>query len=199
MKVAFILFDQMTTLDFVGFYDAVTRLKTMGFNENLSWDLCGLKEQVSDDRGITVIVDRVSPDLSEYDLIFIPGGFGTRQLVNVTEFVEWLKSAKEVDYKVSVCTGSLLLGAAGFLREKRATTHPNAYDLLRPYCSEVVEERIVKDGNVITGGGVAVSVDLGLYLCETLAGPEAAKRIQKQMDYLYYQTGLIGPGRIGQM
>lgn len=135
-------------------------------------------------------IDRIAPDLSGYDLIFIPGGFGTRQLVNVPEFVDWLKSAKDVKHKVSVCTGSLLLGAADFLREKRATTHPNAYDLLRPYCVEVITERIVKDGNVITGGGVATSVDLGLYLCETLAGPEAAQRIQKQMDYPYYQTGM---------
>ncbi|WP_306418286.1 hypothetical protein [Geobacillus sp. PK12] len=64
MKIAFILFDQMTTLDFVGFYDAVTRLKTMGFNENLSWDLCGTKDEINDDRGITVKIQEVSPDLS---------------------------------------------------------------------------------------------------------------------------------------
>ena len=188
MKIAFILFDRMTALDFVGFYDAVTRLKTMGFNEELSWTLCGMKDEISDDRGITVKIQEVAPDLSQYDLLFVPGGFGTRELLHDSEFIEWLKTGSNATYKVSVCTGSILFGAAGFLDRKKATTHPNEYDLLRSYCSEVIEDRIVKDGYVITGGGVATSVDLGLFICELLAGREAVLRIQKQMDYPYYKV-----------
>ncbi|KZN96957.1 DJ-1/PfpI family protein [Aeribacillus pallidus] len=188
MKIAFILFDRMTALDFVGFYDAVTRLKTMGFNEELSWTLCGMKDEISDDRGITVKIQEVAPDLSQYDLLFVPGGFGTRELLHDSEFIEWLKTGSNATYKVSVCTGSILFGAAGFLDGKKATTHPNEYDLLRSYCSEVIEDRIVKDGYVITGGGVATSVDLGLFICELLAGREAVLRIQKQMDYPYYKV-----------
>jgi cyclohexyl-isocyanide hydratase len=188
MKIAFILFDRMTALDFVGFYDAVTRLKTMGFNEKLSWTLCGMKDEISDDRGITVKIQEVAPDLSQYDLLFVPGGFGTRELLHDSEFIEWLKAGSNATYKVSVCTGSILFGAAGFLDGKKATTHPNEYDLLRSYCSEVIEDRIVKDGYVITGGGVATSVDLGLFICELLAGREAVLRIQKQMDYPYYKV-----------
>ncbi len=188
MKIAFILFDRMTALDFVGFYDAVTRLKTMGFNEELSWTLCGMKDEISDDRGITVKIQEVAPNLSQYDLLFVPGGFGTRELLHDSEFIEWLKTGSNATYKVSVCTGSILFGAAGFLDRKKATTHPNEYDLLRSYCSEVIEDRIVKDGYVITGGGVATSVDLGLFICELLAGREAVLRIQKQMDYPYYKV-----------
>lgn len=188
MKIAFILFDRMTALDFVGFYDAVTRLKTMGFNEELSWTLCGMKDEISDDRGITVKIQEVAPDLSQYDLLFVPGGFGTRELLHDSEFIEWLKTGSNATCKVSVCTGSILFGAAGFLDRKKATTHPNEYDLLRSYCSEVIEDRIVKDGYVITGGGVATSVDLGLFICELLAGREAVLRIQKQMDYPYYKV-----------
>jgi len=188
MKIAFILFDRMTALDFVRFYDAVTRLKTMGFNEELSWTLCGMKDEISDDRGITVKIQEVAPNLSQYDLLFVPGGFGTRELLHDSEFIEWLKTGSNATYKVSVCTGSILFGAAGFLGGKKATTHPNEYDLLRSYCSEVIEDRIVKDGYVITGGGVATSVDLGLFICELLAGREAVLRIQKQMDYPYYKV-----------
>ncbi|SDI98193.1 DJ-1/PfpI family protein [Alteribacillus bidgolensis] len=187
MKAAFILFDQLTSLDFIGFYDGFTRLKTMNYKSDLSWDLCALNEEITDDRGITFKINKLGPDLSEYDLIFIPGGMGTRRLRNDEEFIEWLKTAENVPYKLSVCTGALLLGAAGFLKEKAATTHPNAYELLKSYTNQVKEDRIVKDGNIITGGGVAASVDLGLYACEFFSGSEAALKIKKQMDYPYYE------------
>lgn len=96
-------------------------------------------------------INQVSPDLSAYDLIFIPGGLSTRQLRFDTNFITWIQTAREVEYKVSVCTGALILGAAGFLNQKKATTNPSAYELLAPYCSEVVKERFVRDGNVFTG------------------------------------------------
>ena len=191
MKVGFILFDQLTALDFIGFYDGITRLKTLGFKKDLTWELCALSNEISDDRGITFKINKVSPDLSEYDLIFVPGGMGTRALQHDTEFINWLQTAKDVPYKVSVCTGSLLLGAAGFLTNIKATTHPNAFDLLKQYTDKVEEERIVKDSNVITGGGVATSVDLGLYICELIDGAETATKIQKQMDYPYYKTNIM--------
>ncbi|MFD0681923.1 MULTISPECIES: DJ-1/PfpI family protein [unclassified Paenibacillus] len=91
----------------------------------------------------------------------------------------------------SVCTGALLLGAAGFLSGKRATTNPPAYDILESYCEEVVRARIVRDGNVITGGEVATSIDLGLYLLEYITDAETVRKIQKSMDYPYYQTGKL--------
>ncbi|KQU24314.1 thiamine biosynthesis protein ThiJ [Bacillus sp. Leaf75] len=191
MKVGFILFNQLTALDFIGFYDGITRLKTLGFKKDLTWDLCALSNEISDDRGITFKINKVSPDLSEYDLIFVPGGMGTRALQYDNEFINWLKTAKDVPYKVSVCTGSLLLGAAGFLRNIKATTHPNGFDLLKQYTDKVEKERIVKDSTIITGGGVATSVDLGLYICELIDGPETATKIQKQMDYPYYKTGIV--------
>ncbi|BFI99032.1 MULTISPECIES: DJ-1/PfpI family protein [Priestia] len=191
MKIGFILFDQLTALDFIGFYDGITRLNTLGFKKDLTWDLCALSNEISDDRGITFKINKVSPDLSEYDLIFVPGGMGTRDLQYNNEFINWLKTAKDVPYKVSVCTGSLLLGAAGFLENIKATTHPNGFDLLKHYTDKVEEERIVRDSNVITGGGVATSVDLGLYICELIDGAETAMKIQKQMDYPYYKTGIM--------
>ena len=94
-------------------------------------------------------------------------------------------------YIVSVCTGSLLLGAAGLLEGRRATTHPSAYDLLKPYCDEVVETRIVHDGNVITGGGVSTSIDLGLYLISYFAGEAALNSVKKQIDYPYEMQGIV--------
>jgi len=192
MKMAFILFDRMTMLDFVGFYDAITRLRTMNLMEDVSWDLCSNQAEITDELGITMKIEHIYPDLSQYDLIFVPGGWGTRALRNDMEFVSWLKTANGVKYKVSVCTGALLLGAAGFLTGLRATTNSSAYELLEPYCAEVIRARIVRDGNVITGGGVATSVDLGLYLLECFSDAETVKKVQISMDYPYYQTGKLG-------
>ncbi|WP_310500369.1 DJ-1/PfpI family protein [Paenibacillus qinlingensis] len=189
MKIAYILFDKMTALDFVGFYEAVSWLRILKVKEGLTWDLCANKEEITDDRGMTIKIKHVSPDLSGYDLIFIPGGMSTRDLRYDTEFVAWIRSASDVQYKVSVCTGALLLGAAGFLHGKKATTNPSAYELLTPYCSEVVKARIVRDGDIFTGGGVSASIDLGLYLIESLSNADVAKKVQIMMDYPYYRPG----------
>jgi len=110
---------------------------------------------------------------------------GTRPLQTDSGFIEWLRTASSAKLKISVCTGALLLGAAGFLRGKRATTHPNALKDLEPYCDKVLTDRIVDEGNVITGSGVSTSLDLGLHVVQRLAGAEARDRIAGQMCYPY--------------
>ena len=196
MKIAFILFDKMTTLDFVGFYEAITWMGILKAKENVQWDFCSNKVEIKDDRGLTVKVDHVFPVLSIYDLIFIPGGLSTRQLRFDAEFISWIQTARDVEYKVSVCTGALILGAAGFLNDKKATTNPSAYELLAPYCSEIVKERFVRDGNIFTGGGVSASIDLGLYVIESLTNEEVVRQVQKEMDYPYYQSGKLNKDSI---
>ncbi|NOU86144.1 DJ-1/PfpI family protein [Paenibacillus sp. LMG 31460] len=191
MKIAFVLFDGMTTLDFAGFFEAITWMGILGAKENVTWDFCSNKEEITDDRGLTVKVTHVYPDLSVYDLLFVPGGFATRSLRFDAAFITWLQTSGNVTYKVSVCTGALLLGAAGFLHGKKATTNPSAYELLTPYCSEVVKKRIVRDGNLFTGGGVSASIDLGLFVIESLTDSDFAQQVQQKMDYPYYQAGQI--------
>ncbi|GGH26906.1 DJ-1/PfpI family protein [Paenibacillus segetis] len=191
MKIAFVIFDGMTFLDFIGFYDVIYRLNLFEETKGTTWDICGLSEEISDELGLTIKVNRIKPDLSEYDLLFVPGGMGTRQLRYDNEFITWLKQADKVKYKVSVCTGSLLLGAAGFLENKMATTNPNVYDLLEPYCKEVVRTRIVKDGNLITAGGVSTSIDLALYIVKLFVNQEAVDMIKQQIDYPYEVQGIV--------
>jgi cyclohexyl-isocyanide hydratase len=185
MKAALVLFDRMTSLDFFGFYDPVTRLKSMDIMPDFEWRLCATGRQVTDDRGACVLAEAVSEPLGDYDLLFIPGGFGTRTLQHDKAFIEWLSSAAPVKLKISVCTGALLLGATGWLRDKRATTHPSAFDELAPYCAAVVDERVVDEGSVITARGVSAAIDLGLHVVERLAGAEARARVARQMDYPY--------------
>jgi transcriptional regulator GlxA family with amidase domain len=189
MKMAYVLFNGMTSLDYVGFYDAVSWLRVLGVMEGVTWDLCADKGEITDDRGMTLRIQHVRPDLSGYDLVFIPGGMPTRELRYDETFVSWIRSAADVPYKVSVCTGALLLGAAGFLTGKKATTNPAAYELLTPYCEEVVRARVVRDGVTFTGGGAAASIDMGLFVAESLTNTDVARRIQQLMDYPYYQSG----------
>ncbi len=183
MKIAYILFNEITLLDFVGFYDPIKNIKTKAFIEHLKWDLCATEKSIKDSFGLEITVDRVKPDLSDYDMVVVPGGYGTRALQYDEAFIKWLKTAKKCKYIVSICTGSLLLGAAGFLNERIATTNFNEYKLLEKYCKEVIKSRIVDDNNVITAGAVASSLDLGLYICEKLIGKEKTKEIRIGMDY----------------
>jgi cyclohexyl-isocyanide hydratase len=185
VKTAFILFNHLTALDFVGIYDPLTRLKSMNVLPDFEWRICARTKEVSDDRGLRFIADSVNEPLDRYDMIVVPGGFGTRELVADPDFIQWLKTSAPARLKVSVCTGALLLGAAGFLKGKRATTHPNNFSDLQPFCACVVDARIVDEGDVITARGVTSAIDLGLYLIEKLAGPDARARIAKQMDYPY--------------
>ena len=183
MNIAFVIFNGMTALDFIGVYDPVTRLKTMGFTADLQWDICAYTSEVQDTAGLRFTPTKVNTSLQNYDIVIIPGGFGTDKLGNDTDFIAWLSTAADCKYRVSVCTGSLLLAAAGFLKGKRATSHPSAFEKLRQYGIEVVDQRVVDEGDIITARGVTSSIDLGLYLCEKFAGYEVKERIRRQMDY----------------
>jgi transcriptional regulator GlxA family with amidase domain len=183
MKIGFLIFNGMTSLDFIGVYDPVIRLNTMGFRDDVQWDICAYTDKVSDDSGLIFTPTKIKETLGGYDLLIIPGGLGTRKLIHDTDFIQWLQTARDCPLIASVCTGSLLLGAAGFLLGKKATTHPNAFSLLKEYCQEVLDQRIVSDEGVVTSRGVTSGIDLGLYLCEKFSNSEVKEKIRIQMDY----------------
>jgi cyclohexyl-isocyanide hydratase len=183
MKIAYILFNGITWLDLVGLYEPVSKLKKLGYLPDLEWDFCGYTDMAEDVGGLRVLPGKIRNDLSEYDAIIVPGGSGTRKLAKDETFLTWLKTAEQVDWKISVCTGSLLLGAAGFLKGKNATTHFDEYDTLAPYCGKVLHDRIVMDGHCVTAGAVSSSIDLGLFLCRKWAGDEADIIVRYRMAY----------------
>ncbi|HEU4496552.1 MAG TPA: DJ-1/PfpI family protein [Flavobacterium sp.] len=145
MKIAY----GITWLDFIGVYDPVSRLKSLNYMPNLAWDTCSFTNTVSDNFGLEIKPGKIRGSLKDYDAIIIPGGFATRKLQFDKDFLDWIKTADAVKYKISICTGSLILGASGFLKEKKATTNYQEYETLRPYCKEVLTDRIVEDGNII--------------------------------------------------
>jgi cyclohexyl-isocyanide hydratase len=186
MRIAFVIFDRMTALDFIGVFDPLTRLQSMELLPDVSWEVCAFTAEVRDVSGLHFTPTRVGEPLDSYDIVVVPGGFGTRELVTDDQFLAWLRSAASCRLKVSVCTGARLWGALGFLDGKRATTHPRSFQALRATGAIVVEdERVVDAGDVITARGVTAAIDLGLYLVEKLAGTEAKERVRRQMDYPY--------------
>lgn len=182
MKIAFIVFDGITLLDFIGVYDPVSRLRSIQFLPNLQWDICATKPEVKDHFNFSIKATKVGNDLSEYDVLIVPGGSGTKQLVKDQQFLKWFSTAASVPLKCSVCTGSLLLGAAGFLENKKVTTHFGEYETLEQYGCTVVKDKIVDDGNVISAGAISASLQLGLYLAKKWCGPEAEQSIRKWLD-----------------
>lgn len=114
MKIGFIIYHGMTALDFIGVYDPLIRLKTMGFMPQLRLDICAYSSEVKDGAGLGFVPTKVRESLQDYDTIIVPGGFGSRRLVDDADFIQWLRTGKPCRLKVSVCTGSFLLGAQAF-------------------------------------------------------------------------------------
>jgi cyclohexyl-isocyanide hydratase len=163
VKIAFVPYADVTLLDFVGPYEPLTRLKTMGFVPDLEYHTCDRKEWIQSSEGTVLKADTVSPDLSGYDYVVIPGGNGVMERVRDKGFLSWLAVRPGRTPVATVCGGVLLIGAAGLLRD-----------------------RIVEDDHVITAGGVTSAIDIGLYLCEKIAGRDVREKIQVPMDSPYY-------------
>lgn len=182
-RIAFLLFPGLTFLDFVGGYDALRRVAAMGIDREVTHRIIGTAPLIADETGLRVTPDGVYEDLAPFDLLYVPGGLGTRALLGDERLIAYLRTWGDRPL-ASVCTGALLIGKAGYLAGKRATTHHRAYDDLRPYCREVVtDRRVVDEGLVVTAGGVASSLDLGLYLVERHWGAPARETIAAQMAY----------------
>jgi transcriptional regulator GlxA family with amidase domain len=188
-RIAFLVFPRLTFLDFVGAYDALRRIATMSIDPAVTHRIIGTECPIVDETGLVVKPDAVYEDLASFDLLYVPGGLGTRTLMKDGRLLEYLRTWGSERPLASVCTGALLLGQAGFLRDKRATTHHRAWELLRPLCREVVtDRRIVDEGQIVTAGGVASALDLGLYLVERFWGAEARQKIAAQMEYRAYSA-----------
>jgi len=143
------------------------------------------KDLVVSDTGIGIQPTSIFEDCpQELDILFVPGGFGGDKTMRDSEVLAFLRDrAARSTYVTSVCSGSLLLGAAGLLKGYKATSHWAARELLRGFGAEPVEARIVMDRNRVTGGGVTAGIDFGLVLLAKLRGDDAAKLTQLAMEY----------------
>lgn len=179
LSVGMVLFPDLTQLDLTGPYEVFAR--TPGAEVLL---LASSLEPVRSEWGLAIVPDSTFEDAPGLDVLFVPGGPGVGPAMEDEEALGFLaRREPEARYVTSVCTGSLVLGAAGLLRGYRAATHWLSMDLLGLLGAEPVFERVVKDRNRITGGGITAGIDFGLAVAAELRGEEAAKEIQLMMEY----------------
>jgi cyclohexyl-isocyanide hydratase len=177
--VGMLLFPRLTQLDLTGPYEVLARLpntKVLLVAHSLA--------PVETDRGLTIMPTTTFADCPPLDVIVVPGGPGQQGLMDDEATLDFLRrQARHAAYTTSVCTGSLILGAAGLLRGKRATSHWAALEHLPLLGAVPVKEKVVVDGNIVTGAGVTSGIDFALALAAILEGEQVAREIQLQIEY----------------
>jgi transcriptional regulator GlxA family with amidase domain len=179
MQIAILLFEKLAAQDAVGPYEV--------FRCVPGWEVefVGLETgEVRSEGGLGLIVDRSLDQATEADVVLVPGGRGTDALLGDETVLSWLREIdKSTKWTASVCTGALILGAAGLLEGKRATSNWLALDDLRKYGADAVGGRWVEDGKTITAAGVTAGLDMALHLVGREAGPEVAQAVQLGIEY----------------
>lgn len=190
-RVLFLAFTGLTLLDLVGPLDALSRIASMGFDATTTCEIAALTPQLNPQGdppapwsacGATLTTARYRPALEDFDVLVVPGGPGARVLQHDPNIAAYLGTFPVNRLTASVCTGSLLLGAAGRLRGKRATTHHLWMSELDRYGAIPSTERVVDEGQLVTAGGVTSGIELGLHLVRRLEGEETCARIAAQME-----------------
>jgi cyclohexyl-isocyanide hydratase len=178
-RIGLLAFPAMTQLDLTGPLQVFANLP--GAEVRVIWKTLG---PLQTHGGLRLVPDTTLSDCPQLDVICVPGGFGVMDLMDDQEVLSFLRMQTEkATFVGSICTGSLVLGAAGLLRGKKATTHWAWLDLLEPFGAIPTKSRVVRDGNVFTGGGVTAGIDFALTMVAELAGRDVAEAIQLGIEY----------------
>ena len=179
LTIGMLVFPRMTQLDLTGPFEAFARIP--GAKVHLLWKR---KELVTSDTGLSLLPTMTFAECPPLDVICVPGGPGQIALMDDGEVLTFVrKQGQQAQYVTSVCTGSLVLGAAELLNGYEATTHWMSMDQLEVFGTKPVKKRIVRDRNRITGGGVTAGLDFALYLASILVGEQTARMIQLSIEY----------------
>lgn len=178
-RIVFILYPKLTQLDFTGPYEVLARMP--GAEAIIASKEGG---DLVTEMGLTFANLRKLADIDRADMIMVPGGPGqTAAMLDPDFMAEVKRLGASAEYITSVCTGSLILAAAGLLTGKRAGSHWAYRDLLERFGAIPDDARVVRDGNCITGGGVTAGIDIALSIVADLRGPDVAKMIQLAIEY----------------
>jgi len=180
MQIAILLYERFTALDAIGPYEVLSRLP----GAELAFVARQRGEVHTDNGMLTIVAERSLDEMRSPEIVLVPGGPGEVGARAGSEVLEWLRAAHETTtWTTSVCTGSLILGAAGLLGGKRATSHWLALEALRGLGADAVSERVVFDGKIVTAAGVSAGIDMALALAARIAGEEVAQAIQLGTEY----------------
>ena len=200
MDIAIPLYDRFTALDAVGPYEVLWRLP----GARVHW-IGAEARPYATDHGLKLVAEERFDDVPAPDVLVVPGGTGTLAALEDGRLVDWIRTAHAAaTWTTSVCTGALLLGAAGVLDGLRATTHWAYMDRLAQYGAEATSDRVVEQGRVITSAGVSSGIDMALVLAARIAGDDVAQAIQLRIEYdpePPFDTGSLAkaPARIAEL
>ena len=180
MDIAIPLFDRFTALDAIGPYEVLSRLP--GYRVTFVAEQAGPK--ATDNGMLSLVAEKALADLPRPEIVVVPGGIGTRAMMHDEALIDWVRTVHETSqWTCSVCTGSLVLGAAGILDGLKATTHWAAMELLGSTGATPTSMRVVEQGKVITAAGVSAGIDMALTLAARIAGDAVAQAIQLGIEY----------------
>lgn len=180
MEIAVVLFDRLTALDAVGPYEVLSRLP----DAHVTFVASEPGPKRTDTGALSLVADRALSEVPHPDLLLVPGGPGQVRAEQDEVLLDWLRTAHETtSWTTSVCTGSLVLGAAGLLQGKRATTYWLAMETLTDHGAIPTDQRVVIDGKVVTAAGVSSGIDMALTLAREIGGPELSQAIQLGIEY----------------
>jgi transcriptional regulator GlxA family with amidase domain len=180
MQIAILISEKITALDAIGPYEVLRSVP--------GWEVkfVGLQKGAvrTDSGALGLSVDHSLDEVTDPDVVLVPGGEGNRPLMEDEAVLSWLRSVDEgTKWTTSVCTGSLVLGAAGLLKGKRATSHWLFLEQLREFGADPIGGRYVEDGKTITAAGVSAGIDMALHLVGREVGPEVAQAVQLGIEY----------------
>jgi putative intracellular protease/amidase len=180
MKIAIPIFDRVTALDAIGPYEVLSRLPGAEL-KFVSFERGPVK---TDNGMLSLYAEAALDDWADPDILVFPGGFGTRPLMKDERMLEWVRHVHEgTEWTTSVCTGSLVLGAAGLLDGLEATTHWAAMETLAGTGARPTKRRVVEQGKIVTAAGVSSGIDMALFLAGRIAGDTVAQAIQLAIEY----------------
>jgi putative intracellular protease/amidase len=180
MNIAIPLYEDFTALDAVGPNEILSRMP----GATVTWLAAEAGPVRSDSGGLTIVADAAYEDVPHPDIVLVPGGTGTHRILDDERILSWLREAHEHStWTTSVCTGSLLLAAAGILDGVDATTHWTRTEKLERLGARYVKERVVQRGKIVTGAGVSAGIDMALVLAELIHGEDVAKALQLAAEY----------------
>ncbi|MBX9744025.1 MAG: DJ-1/PfpI family protein [Chlamydiales bacterium] len=180
MQIVFLFYDGMTALDAIGPHEVLCRLP--GAKVQRVAKKPGIIR--TDSAGLELTAEYALVDVSHADILVVPGAGSATTLRNHPEVLDWVRSIHATTkWTTSVCTGSLILGAAGLLKGSKVTTHWAVLDRLRFWGAEPVSERVVESGKIITAAGVSAGIDMALTLAAKLCGPQVAQTLQLGIEY----------------